>query len=333
MSVRDDLTSIVKRLEAIEKIFAEYRDSIRTAQERERQLDSSPRLIRSEISFDDASKAENKTEADRQYRVQNGIRWSAFLAFCAALIYAGIALYQWIEMRNQTQEIFRQAEIENQDAGVKAAQWLAEFRNAQLQAEASQASVNAIQKQTIIARQQLEASTRPWIAVDFAIDGALTFDTSGARVRFAMQIDNLGHSPALNLDILPKVINDAGPRSDQMQRECAKDMLPKYVTKMNLSSFGDTVFPGRPAPKRFALTIPRSDLNKTFVGFPQEAVLPRIIGCVNYTILPSGEYHHTFFSYMLLPIASPGQPPYFMNGIDVLANQIRFFLDPALPPD
>jgi hypothetical protein len=204
MSILNELTSIVKRLEAIEKIFAEYRDSVRATQERERQLDSSPRLIRSEIAFDEASKADNKAEADRQYRVQNRISWSAFLAFCAALIYAGIALDQWIEMHTQTQEIFRQAEVENNDAGVKAAQWLAEFKNARDQVNAAQASAEAIQKQT-------QQDQRPWLKITFGLnEPRVQFPISGT-----IHIVNGGKTPARHVIakvVVEQVKNGEGPK-------------------------------------------------------------------------------------------------------------------------
>lgn len=193
MSIKAELASIVERLEAIEKIFAEYRDSMRAQQERERQLDGSSRLIRSQIAFDDATKADNKTEADRQYRVQNAIRWSAFAAFCAALIYAGIALVQWNEMHTQTQEIFRQAEVENNDAGVRAVQWLAQFKIAQDQSNAAQNSVKAVQQQVqqdrralneTISEMKKQTSSMQDEANATLQQGEISRSQAGARLRF-----------------------------------------------------------------------------------------------------------------------------------------------------
>jgi hypothetical protein len=187
-------------------------------------------------------------------------------------------------------------------------------------------------KQTVIDQQQLEATTRPWIAVDFAIDGPVTFDADGARLRFAIQATNVGNSPALNLIINPKVMNENPGKPEQIQLDCAKEMvLPNYVIKGNLSTWGDTVFKGRPVLKRFALAIPKAELNRTFTSFPKGTIMPHIVGCVNYTIVPSGDYHHTFFSYSLLRISQRGQSPFFMNGVDVPQNQLKFTIDHAFP--
>ena len=55
------------------------------------------------ISFDDKTVRDAETEHDRQYRVQNSIRWATWLAVVGAIAYASVAACQLVEMRKATQ--------------------------------------------------------------------------------------------------------------------------------------------------------------------------------------------------------------------------------------
>ncbi len=111
MTIQNGLAAIVERLKAIEKIFSEYRGAIHTAQERDRELESRQQSIRAEITFDDGTKREVQTEANRQHSVQNSIRWAAWCAFAAAFIYAWLAAFQLREMRKATNAAQASAEV------------------------------------------------------------------------------------------------------------------------------------------------------------------------------------------------------------------------------
>ncbi len=54
------------------------------------------------VSYDEETARNTKHEQDRQHRTQNSIKKAAWCAFVAAVIYAGIAAFQWNEMRNAT---------------------------------------------------------------------------------------------------------------------------------------------------------------------------------------------------------------------------------------
>lgn len=54
------------------------------------------------VSHDEETVRNAKHEQDRQYRTQNSIKTAAWCAFGAAVIYAGIAAFQWNEMHTAT---------------------------------------------------------------------------------------------------------------------------------------------------------------------------------------------------------------------------------------
>lgn len=53
------------------------------------------------VSFDDQTKRDLRTENDRLYRVQNSLRWAIWLAFLAAVIYAGVAAFTYSQIVKQ----------------------------------------------------------------------------------------------------------------------------------------------------------------------------------------------------------------------------------------
>jgi hypothetical protein len=111
------LASIRERVEAIHDIVKKHFATVHPQQERERKLESSEKIVRAEITFDEKSKRELETDSNRQYRVQNSVKWATWFAFGAAVIYAGIAAYQSIKMR-ESNEINSQSLLSVQRAFV-----------------------------------------------------------------------------------------------------------------------------------------------------------------------------------------------------------------------
>ncbi len=152
MDARESLAAIVQRLEAIEKVFANYSAAIRAKEEGDRE---NIQRLRAEITFDDASKQEGQTEADRQNRTQEKIGRYAFYAFLAAIIYAGISALQLYEMRIQTAQVFHQSEVENANASGENAQLFRQLNILERQTEATHESAMASGDQSRSLIQQL----------------------------------------------------------------------------------------------------------------------------------------------------------------------------------
>jgi len=197
MTIRADLAIIAGRLEAIEKIFRQYSNAESAAEERNEQQQSSQKFVRAEITFDNTSKREAQTEADRQHRTQNAIRWTAFGAFAAAIFYAGISGLMFHEMHVQTAQLFRQGDIENAGASHRAAETSLQLNNAKRQADAAQKNVNAIQ-------QQMRVDQRAWVSVaTVGSDLAQPLQFLETKV----EIRNTGKTPAKNLSfiVMPEI--------------------------------------------------------------------------------------------------------------------------------
>lgn len=147
MAPRNDLASIVTQLSSIQQIFEHLVKAEEEERNRKQETEKVPLEVTGIFRLPEAIETKRSADQDKQHTTQKIIAVAAWAAFIAALAYAVIARLQLNEMQEQTREIYRQADIENQDAGVKAQQWLSEFRVAQQQAQAAEASANAISTQ------------------------------------------------------------------------------------------------------------------------------------------------------------------------------------------
>jgi hypothetical protein len=186
----------------------------------------------------------------------------------------------------------------------------------------------AMSDQMAVMRQQLEMTNRAWVQVELAIAGPLTFDASGARVRFAVRVSNVGHSPAFNVNIIPRIVNAQGIDAvTEQQKACSSyDHIPLGAP------WGGTLFPGKDAEQRFELVADKAELDKSqsFVGLGHDttsAFLPHIVGCVDYVIAYPGRHHQTFFSYQLMVASSSGKADFIRRNIDVPPERIRLYKD------
>lgn len=97
-----ELAVIAERLEEILKVVTEHIDAERSQQESQRDRPIALQPVKSVISYDNQTKGEIQTGSNRQYRVQNSVRWAAWFAFSAAVVYAGISVLMWCQMIKQT---------------------------------------------------------------------------------------------------------------------------------------------------------------------------------------------------------------------------------------
>lgn len=224
--------------------------------------------------------------------------WTAFATVviaAATIAYTRYAQRQWTAMNSTLSEIQKQTpEIQNQ-------------------AKAAQNSVMEIQKQT-------EASERPWLAVDFSVPGGVSFDINGAPVGFDVRVRNLGHSPATNVVINPRVINRQRT-GDVSEINALCEHFPKTVP------VGETVFPTDDWTEHFGLAASPEELSKSkdFIGFRDNELLLSVIGCVTYFGSLSSEAHHTTFAYQLVNLIKDerGRGVTFKRNIAAPGNQIR----------
>jgi hypothetical protein len=101
-SIRSDLAAIRTWISQIHEAIKEHIESEHAAEDRNRDKETARQTINAVVSYDDQAKAAKSTDSNKQYGVQNSIRWAAWMAFAAATIYAAIAAYQVHWMRIAT---------------------------------------------------------------------------------------------------------------------------------------------------------------------------------------------------------------------------------------
>ena len=105
MTFFDHLGAFIGRLQALpdllHKDLQELKESLSAQQEGYRhQQQIKPECISKILSLDDESKRDRATRDDRQYGVQNSIRWAAWSAFVAAAFYGAVTAGQWWDLRH-----------------------------------------------------------------------------------------------------------------------------------------------------------------------------------------------------------------------------------------
>jgi hypothetical protein len=119
---RKELPKLVK---AIQDNLAQNTESIRASDKRREQEQSvQPLWLDPVLAKHDESERNRTTSDDRQYRVQNWIRWAAWSTFLAASVYAGITAYYASITRHQLKEMQTQTRIQRNAAINQERAWI-----------------------------------------------------------------------------------------------------------------------------------------------------------------------------------------------------------------
>jgi len=108
--LRAELQALRAEIEELRKAIREHVHAIHAQQETERYKESPLNPKHVIVSYHDETVRDSQKENERQYRTQNSIRKAAWAAFGAAVIYAGIATFQWWVMHGQLEEMKREQE-------------------------------------------------------------------------------------------------------------------------------------------------------------------------------------------------------------------------------
>ena len=184
-----------------------------------------------------------------------------------------------------------------------------------------QGQLTEARRTTSLTRQQLEASIRPWIAVDFEIIGPITFDANGVVIPFATRLRNVGHSPAIYVYVSPKIVNRQSGVSDK-ERQGLCTSIP----------WGETIFAGDSGMGKFEIAGTEVEMNnsKSFIGFRANELLLHVIGCVQYSMAGRDkEFYSTTFGYDVWAIDDSGGSVPVKRGVPVPVNRIRYYKDTA----
>jgi hypothetical protein len=191
----------------------------------------------------------------------------------------------------------------------------------QAQTKAMTDTLGESRKQTEIARQQLEATTRPWLSAELLVTGPITFENDGVHVRYAVKSINYGHSPAMNVNFMPKTVNQThwfGDLKNPMEQQICPEHAP-------LIRWGETIFQGKDFTERFDIPLGGDEVNRILPQHPDNWVNLQVVGCVEYMTTPvSPDIKRTFFFYDVEQITGTGQAGPVIRGVPVPANQVVF---------
>lgn len=248
------------------------------------------------ISFDEPTKTDSKAEHNRQYAVQNSIRWAAWFAFLAAFLYAGIAAFQWCEMRRAT-------------------------------AAATQA--------TRIASQQLEFSERPWVYGAVSLSGPLTFDQGGAEIPLHISLRNSGNSPALQTSIgILVAIDYKDSRVDAFREESCKTAT-FLSPSLGIALFPKTgAEAGRTVPITYGdIRNGISEWDKIYPKSPlTEIIAPELFVCISYHAGFTKKLYSTSYTMDLNRLDAQGRPvSSFTVGQNIDQKQLSLTFDAITP--
>jgi hypothetical protein len=190
-----------------------------------------------------------------------------------------------------------------------------------------------------IAQQAIESQIRPWIDASAGISQPIVIEPDGvAQVSTDVTIRNLGHSPAVNVTINVRPINDPPLINIIIAEE--RNICTQLEQANDSTRPGKTIFQDMP-PETTTLitTISKEEMNKTipeFGPYAETGFIPQVVGCVVYQSAGFPEYHHTPFFAMFAPKHPViGMPGFFKRHETITADDIgKLSGHPwGLPPD
>lgn len=175
--------------------FGNYIATNEAEHETERDQQKNETKVAGEIWFPEAVEAKRSTEQEAQHTTQKIIAVAAWAAFIAALAYAVIAQLTLNQIREQTAEVYHQAEVENANASGQNAQLFRQLNIAERQTKAAQNSADAI-------TQQMREDQRAWVTISM---GKITWGV-GKTISIPVTTTNVGKTAALRFIIDVMVI-------------------------------------------------------------------------------------------------------------------------------
>lgn len=144
--------------------------------------------------------------------------------------------------------------------------------------------------------KSLIAANRPWIKVEIAVGGPIFYNVNGANFRLRYVLTNIGRSPAINVNVSPRVVFPILSMEKSSRFDPSGD-LRKMISEdkeRNASiPFGYSMFPGETIVQDIVVSMSNDDIKKATKLIA--AIYPTIIGTVSYRMGLDSEIHQTAF--------------------------------------
>jgi hypothetical protein len=197
-----------------------------------------------------------------------------------------------------------------------------------LQAQATSVLAENASAQLRTMQAQLEISQRPWLSVVPSVIGPLTFDERGhANINFSFAIRNSGHSPAINVILIPSIhvlsILDPRPNISEVEQGC---IVFSKIKGMDIQA--GSIFPDSERVRSVGLGIEPDEITKKIP--PLGGFFLAVSGCVRYQpSYDSSKWYTTAVLYTVIRM-KPGHPEggfYFIPNEPVDASCLRLAND------
>jgi hypothetical protein len=220
-----------------------------------------------------------------------------WLTIIGLFLAAGVAVFQWRELRNTDHSIAEQAKL-----GID-------------QLKVMQGQLDA-----------MEADQRPWVfANNVVISRPIVHDEKGTHISLMFDLKNGGKSPAFQASVRFRAFVGTVKYREQEEVVC-KDAQPL--------EFGITLFPDtQPAPQETGWLIPAQEIEAAKqLG---ATMAPFIVACISYQLPRTKEYRTTPYEFLMSPALGSTKWPCCKFPIDekeIAPGDVRLTLLPVTPP-
>jgi hypothetical protein len=238
------------------------------------------------------------------------------MIFVTTAIYTFYANRQWQEMKSSGTDthdlaLAAKAQTDKMTESLKKTDDL--IRQATDQAKAAKTVANAAMESANTAKRQLQMSERPWVyATDWSLIEPLSFTEKGGKIGLGITLKNVGHSPAIHVRFVSKVM---GWGKDFLRQQAEYCDRWKTVPKGGLP--GNTIFPGEQHPASYITGIDNDELRIALQKSELPGkISPWLVACIDYEFPFDSEHHQTRYAFPLgRPEASGGWMGFFVpNG-------------------
>jgi len=174
------------------------------------------------------------------------------------------------------------------------------------------------------------ASIRPWIDLDAAVIGPLTFDNQGAHLPLVVSIQNVGHSPAVRVgehqEFIQTLLNSDPEPWQELKRVCTQ-AAGESAQPAN-RGVTVTIFEKKPHFSQLQMTMGPQELAKTLKDIfpempnPPTFVEAKIIWCVGYRGDFESTTHRTGYIWEVQRKTKNGFAHIERNGDDVPKEEL-----------
>ena len=176
-----------------------------------------------------------------------------------------------------------------------------------------------------VAKNALVASNRPWIRADVTVAGQIFYNVNGVNFTLRYALKNVGHSPATNIWVDPRVFAPAiGVDAVFNSRAELQKIIATHKSQID-SPLGFALFPDEIATQNVTVSIGQDELKRITQKVP--FIVPTIIGTIAYRMGFDTQVHQTGFVVRVQRHTSPrpdrSASSIFPDEGDVAADNIK----------